>query len=74
LLAVVSVYGQHSNNPVANDNAIVQFGNARFTILTPQLVRLEWSPKKRFEDQASFVVINRNLPVPTFQQNIQKNN
>ncbi|MBC7185895.1 MAG: DUF5110 domain-containing protein [Calditrichaeota bacterium] len=40
----------------------------RFTLLTPTLVRLEYSPTGTFVDQPSVVVINRNWPpVPAKQ-------
>ena len=52
--------------PKANPDAIVTSGNMRFTVLTPELIRIEWSAQKIFEDRASFVVVNRNLPVPAF--------
>ncbi|HEX9970965.1 MAG TPA: TIM-barrel domain-containing protein, partial [bacterium] len=55
------------NNPAANPEAIVISGNARFTILTAQLIRMEWAEDGQFEDRASFVFINRNLPVPSFK-------
>ncbi|MGA8041989.1 MAG: hypothetical protein WCA37_04235, partial [Terracidiphilus sp.] len=32
-----------ADNPVADPNAIVTLGNARFTVLTPQLIRMEWA-------------------------------
>ena len=53
-------------NPVADAKAIVTVGNARFTVLTPQLIRMEWAADGRFEDHASFVFLNRRLPVPKF--------
>ena len=46
---------------------MVTVGNARFTVLTPQLIRMEWSADGKFEDHASFVFINRKLPVPKFE-------
>jgi hypothetical protein len=52
------------DNPVADPKAVVVAGNARFTVLTPQLIRMEWSADGKFEDQASTVFINRRLPVP----------
>jgi len=55
------------NNPKANPAAIVTSGNMRFTVLTPELIRIEWSAQNLFEDRASFVVINRDLPVPAFK-------
>ncbi|GHU68203.1 hypothetical protein FACS189413_04530 [Bacteroidia bacterium] len=54
------------NNPQADPAAIVQSGNMRFTVLTPEMIRIEWSASNQFEDRASFVVINRRLPVPGY--------
>jgi alpha-glucosidase len=54
-------------NPIADPQAIVPLGNVRFTVLTPQLIRLEWSATGRFEDRPSLVFINRRLPVPVFR-------
>jgi hypothetical protein len=56
----------YGNNPVPNPAAVVTAGNARFTVLTSRLLRLEWSPTSSFDDRASLAVINRNLPVPSF--------
>jgi alpha-glucosidase len=56
-----------TNNPVADPKATVVIGNARFTVLTPELIRLEWAADRKFEDHASFVFINRHLPVPRFE-------
>lgn len=50
----------------ANKKAVVESDNARFTVLTPRLIRMEWEKNKTFDDHASFVVINRQLPVPSF--------
>ena len=50
-------------DPVADPKAIVIEGPARFTILTPRLIRMEWG---QFEDHASLVFVNRRLPVPEF--------
>jgi alpha-glucosidase (family GH31 glycosyl hydrolase) len=54
-------------NPIANPGAVVVFGHARFTVLTPQLIRMEWDADGKFEDHASFVFLNRRLPVPRYQ-------
>ena len=56
------------DNPQANPAAIVTSGNMRFTVLTSELIRIEHSAQNIFEDRASFVVVNRNLPVPVFTQ------
>jgi alpha-glucosidase (family GH31 glycosyl hydrolase) len=55
--------------PVADPKAVVAHGNARFTILTPQLIRMEWAPDGEFEDHASLVFLNRRLPVAKFTSN-----
>jgi alpha-glucosidase (family GH31 glycosyl hydrolase) len=57
-----------SYNPVADPRALVRVGSARFTVLTPQLIRLEWAKDGEFEDHASFAFVNRTLPVPPFTQ------
>ena len=53
-------------DPIANPKAIVRVGHARFTVLTPQLIRMEWAADGKFEDHASLVFLSRNLPVPEF--------
>lgn len=54
-------------NPMAAPSAVVISVNARFTILSPELIRMEYSPDGSFEDRASFVFINRNIPAPSFK-------
>src|ERR1700739_336412 len=63
-----------SYNPVADPRAVVRAGSARFTVLTPQLIRLEWAQDGKFEDHASFAFVNRALPVPQFTQQIGPGN
>jgi alpha-glucosidase len=53
-------------DPVADPHALVIVGSARFTILTPQLIRMEWAADGKFEDHASLVFLHRRLPVPKF--------
>ncbi len=59
-----------ADNPVADPKAVVTSGHARFTVLTPQLIRMEWSADGKFEDHASFVFLNRRLPVPKYTQGV----
>ena len=54
------------DNPSADPKAVVKFKNARFTILTSRLIRMEWSENGAFEDHASLVFINRRFPVPKY--------
>ena len=51
-------------DPVADPAATVVEGHARFTMLTPRLVRMEWSADGHFERRASLVFIHRRLAVP----------
>ena len=67
LLVSAAVFSQ-PYDPVANPEAVVTCGNMRFTILTPEMIRIEWSQNAAFEDKATFAVVNRNLPVPHFEQ------
>ena len=52
--------------PKANPAAEVVVGNARFTVLTDRLIRMEWAPDGKFEDRATLAIVNRCLPVPHF--------
>ena len=58
--------GSSTDDPSADPRAVVTCGKARFTVLTPELLRIEYSPAGRFEDRATFTVINRRLSVPEF--------
>ncbi len=71
LLATAAV-AQLEGNPVADPRAVVISGQARFTVLTPQLIRMEWADNAVFEDHASLVFINRRLPVPAFKATTEK--
>ena len=52
--------------PDADPAATVTCGNARFTVLTDRLLRMEYSPDRSFEDRATLTFVNRRLPVPEF--------
>ena len=66
LLTAITVMAEPATDPRASAKAVVVAGNARFTVLTPQLIRMEWSEDGVFEDRASLTFINRNLDVPQF--------
>ncbi|HEY0592713.1 MAG TPA: TIM-barrel domain-containing protein, partial [Thermoanaerobaculia bacterium] len=66
VLAALPIAAAEPWNPVADPRAVVVEGKARFTVLTPQLVRFEWAEDGTFEDRASLVFVNRRLPVPPF--------
>lgn len=75
LLLLAAVFGATAGNsadPVANPKAVIEAGNARFTVLTPEMIRIEYSDKGLFEDRATFSVVNRNLEVPRFKKSEDK--
>ena len=69
LLSVLPLFASAAQNynPRASDAAIVVHANARFTVLTDRLIRMEWAEDGFFEDRASLAIVNRNLPVPSFK-------
>jgi len=67
VLTIFQIAVAQTYNPVANPKAVVTIGKARFTLLTPRTIRMEWSADGTFEDKASFTFVNRNTPVPNFQ-------
>lgn len=54
-------------NPRADEKSVIRGENYRITILTPALVRFEYSENDRFEDRATQKVYNRDFPVPEYR-------
>ena len=73
LLLTFPLLVQAQQNPKADDRAVVVAGNARFTVLTPQLIRMEWSADGVFEDRATLTFVNRNTEVPKFKVTNNRN-
>jgi alpha-glucosidase (family GH31 glycosyl hydrolase) len=73
VLLSTKTYGQNSYQLSPDPNAVVQLGDARFTVLTDQLVRLQWGQPASYDNRASLVVVNRKLPVPTFTTRTEDN-
>ncbi|MCX6231047.1 MAG: chitobiase/beta-hexosaminidase C-terminal domain-containing protein [Bacteroidetes bacterium] len=71
-LCFINLTKAQTINSKANNEAVVISDNARFTILTPQLIRLEWSSDGKFEDKASLVFINRNTTTVPFTKAVKK--
>ncbi len=71
-LAAAFSISLHAENihPKASAEATVTAGKARFTVLTPRLVRMEWSEDGLFEDRATLGIVNRDLPVPEFKSRL----
>lgn len=65
----MSVFPDHFQldlSAVAAPDAVVEVGNARFTVLTDRLVRLEYDSERRFEDRPTQAIWYREQPVPAF--------
>ena len=67
-LTAPQLAGQDVTDPRPDERAVVTAGLARFTVLTPHMIRLEWAADGQFEDRPSLVFLNRRLPVPNFRQ------
>ena len=57
-LSLTSLMAQ-TENPVADPSAVITSGKARFTVLTPEMIRIQYSDRNLFEDRATFAIINR---------------
>ena len=55
------------SSPQAEPAATVTHDSVRITVLTPRLLRMEFSPQAVFEDRASQVFWHRRQPVPQFK-------
>ena len=60
------IYKIHTN-PAAPKEAVVQGDSYRISVLTPWLLRMEYSQSGEFEDRSTQCVLNRDFPVPQFQ-------
>eukprot|EP01084_Bolivina_argentea_P280871 480426_1 len=66
ILEISSCWQLKNYNPKANADSIVSTNVARFTVLTENLIRLEYDPHGTFEDRATVTTVNRYLPKPQF--------
>jgi hypothetical protein len=53
--------------PVAEAGAVVRAPGVRFTVLTPRLIRMEYSPERAFRRPAQPGFWYRSQPVPDFR-------
>ena len=60
-------------SPKADPKAVIACGDARFTVLTDRLIRMEQATGGAFEDRASLTFVNRALPVPAFTSRTEGN-
>ena len=54
-----SYYVKNPKNLVAKSKYVIKGQTFRFTLLTPRLIRLEYSKDGKFEDRATSLVVNR---------------
>jgi len=57
-------------NGVARRAAVVRAGDARFEVLSPTLLRLEYAPSGTFENGPTVNVIDRSTSVPVFRSRV----
>ncbi len=60
-------YSRVRFEPLADPAAVIIAGPARFTVLTPHVIRMEYEADGRFEDRPSQVFWYRRQPVPAFR-------
>jgi alpha-glucosidase (family GH31 glycosyl hydrolase) len=54
-------------HPLPDPEAVVRAPEARFTLLTPRMIRMEYQPAEAFEDRPSQVFWYRDQAVPEFE-------
>ena len=57
------IHADPSYNPLPNPDSVVTVDQARFTVLTSHLIRMEWG---QTVDSATLTFVNRYLPLPKF--------
>ena len=69
---LLSLHAQDkTNSEPANTTSTVIHGNARFSMLTPHIIRLEYDSTRNFVDDPSFVVVNRKLPAISYKKSVR---
>ncbi len=71
-LAIAAATPGSANPAAPAASHTVRDGSARFEVLSPTLIRLEYAADGRFEDDATFNVIDRDLPVPRFHASVDQ--
>ncbi|HSM56326.1 MAG TPA: TIM-barrel domain-containing protein [Candidatus Sulfomarinibacteraceae bacterium] len=67
MTSTVPAHLQLPFDPLADPQAVVRAAKARFTVLTPRLIRLEHSEYETFVDRPSQLVWYRRQPAPPFE-------
>lgn len=72
LLSIIPMNAQkNGESTTINPASMVVAGDARFTILTSHIIRLEYDSTRRFVNNPSFVVIHRDLPFVPFSKSFE---
>ena len=56
-----------TNDPIATPLSVITVDGARFTVLTPHLIRAEQTSASSFEDRPTLSTLNRRTTVPEFK-------
>ncbi|GAA2037381.1 glycoside hydrolase family 31 protein [Catenulispora yoronensis] len=70
LTAGASQWSGASAAPAATPPGQVIDGQARFEVLTPTLIRLEYAGDGKFQDLATVNAVNRTLPAPSYTTDV----
>ena len=63
----MNIITNKNRNYHANPESIIQGDKYRFTVLTSQLIRLEYNENNIFEDNPTQTVLTRNFSIPDFK-------
>ena len=60
----------HMADGVAHQSAVVRVGDARIEVLSPSLLRLEYSPTATFENSPTVNAVDRRMAVPRYSTHV----
>ncbi|QUQ65373.1 TIM-barrel domain-containing protein [Kutzneria sp. CA-103260] len=69
-LALAAVFAPALASSAAAATGSVTDGNARFTVESPTLIRVEYAGDGGFEDRPTFNAINRSMPTPPYTTSV----
>ena len=69
-LASAAVFAPALAPTAAAATSVVTDGNARFTVESPTLIRVEYAGDSGFEDRPTFTAVNRSMPTPTYTTSV----
>lgn len=63
---------QFEHEPLAHEQNILVVGNARFTLITDSLIRMEYSRENTFRDRSTQTFLNRHLGEVSYESHLEK--